>query len=207
LKLIKFHHNDFDGFENGLKITSTSLLNSEWLGNFPKKIQTFSETGADKKLLDIEQRELYREIKHACLSKSDNIKALIVQRKELNQYRYNLRYEPFKRRFVLKFQFCLNECSNEHGTNWFRGFLFTIFMVGLPLFISILIIEGKFCNSSFSELSNAFLHFLQPISDISKIGDDITLTNPSVMINALARIFITYGYYQTIQAFRFFGKK
>ena len=205
--LIKFHHNDFDSFKNGLRITSTSLSNSEWLGDFPKKIHTFSEDGANRRLLDIEQRELYREIKHACFSRSDNIKALIVQRKELNQYKKNLKYEPFKKRFILKIQFFLNELSNEHGTNWFRGFLFTVFMVGLPLFLSILLIEGKFCVSSFSELSNAFLQFLQPISNITKIGDDFTLSTPSIVINAFARIFITYGYYQTIQAFRFFGKK
>jgi hypothetical protein len=62
----------------------------------------------------------------------------------------------------------------------------------------------------------SFLKFMNPLryfetENLFKLTEDkklpATLNNLSYLWDFLGRIFVTYGYYQTIQAFRKFGRK
>ena len=103
-----------------------------------------------------------------------------------------------------------NKNSNEFGGNWVAGINFTIFVVLITYSFILLPIS---CNLKFSLTSAGVSNFLKSLVDILNLTDwnEMTifgekLTNWQYIFLFIGRIFVAYGVYQTIQAFRKFGK-
>ena len=99
-----------------------------------------------------------------------------------------------------------NKISSNFGTSWSRGLLFTV-IAGI---ITLLPISY---NLKFSLTLEGVGNFLKGLVDILNLTDwnEMTilgekLTNWQYIFLFIGRIFVAYGYYQTIQAFRKFGK-
>lgn len=150
-----------------------------------------------------------------------------------------------------------NKFSNNYGTNWVKGLLFTM-LSGFITYSTILYIEKKinstysillicflfvviisktenikeilqkvsfvffcclyvtilcFCNTPFAINWELFIeHYLKVLNIIDlkpfekEENSIFNLSGLSYLLLFIGRIFIGYGYYQTIQAFRKFGK-
>lgn len=103
-----------------------------------------------------------------------------------------------------------NKNSNDFGTNWMVGVNFT-FIVGLVTYILILIpISHKLEPNFEAEGIGLFLRYYGELLNPLKWNDikpfEQELGSWQYVIAFIGRIFIGYGYYQTIQAFRKFGK-
>lgn len=101
-----------------------------------------------------------------------------------------------------------NKYSNNFGTNWVSGIIFTI-LSSLLTFSSLITQRQVKLQLDLEGVGN----FLKGLVDILNLTDwnEMTilgekLTNWQYIFLFIGRIFIGYGYYQTIQAFRKFGK-
>lgn len=102
-----------------------------------------------------------------------------------------------------------NKNSNNFGTNWFIGLNFTT-LVALITYVVISLLSSNVILQFDAEGVGNFLKGLVKIINVTE-WNDITflgqeLTNWQYILLFIGRIFIGYGYYQTIQAFRKFGK-
>ncbi|MFC2152677.1 hypothetical protein ACFLSE_09125 [Bacteroidota bacterium] len=146
------------------------------------------------------KREYYKQIKSSFSSNNDFINRLLFQRLELESYRKSLRFKWTNLGKLILLQ--LNRFSNYYGTRWYYGVAFTL-LIGLAFF------TGYVLASSYSVggLDNLLKHFVLFINPVHSF--DFYFTNPDgnlMLIDAFSRIFISYGYYQTIQAFRIYGR-
>ncbi|MCH8534854.1 MAG: hypothetical protein LAT51_07290 [Flavobacteriaceae bacterium] len=97
----------------------------------------------------------------------------------------------------------LNRWSNNYRTNFWRGVFFTIIVASLFLTATLLFDQ----NTSFTLNPSKFqwkslIIFLNPLHDIKDIIPDPNIG--SYIFDYLGRIFVGYGIYQTVQAFRKF---
>ena len=106
-----------------------------------------------------------------------------------------------------------NKISNDFGTNWVQGVCFTIIMAGIT-FIVMAAVSGYTISLSENALQNSFISFLKiinildlkPFDDKNKDSLFGNINSLTLLFLFIGRIFIGYGYYQTIQAFRKYGK-
>ena len=104
----------------------------------------------------------------------------------------------------------LNKNSNEFDTNWVVGVNFSL-LVGILSYLVVLVAmnDDIELDTSYRAISN-FITSLVDVFNLTKwvnleiIG--IRLKGFPYLLLFIGRIFIGYGYYQTIQAFRKFGK-
>ena len=99
--------------------------------------------------------------------------------------------------------------SNSFGTDWVAGVNFTL----LIALISTMIILSMTPHIVFSFDIEGIENFIRTLVEILNITEwaDIKILNKEpntwqYILMFFSRIFIGYGYYQTIQAFRKFGK-
>jgi hypothetical protein len=104
---------------------------------------------------------------------------------------------------------CFNYLSNRNGRSWIRGVAFTL-LVGLLFFYPAIISTGLFyfsfkdiSISTFSESAKLYLTFLTPTHKLDMF-DNYDSSVWTYVWDYLGRIFVAYGIYQTIQAFRKF---
>ena len=104
----------------------------------------------------------------------------------------------------------LNKNSNEFDTNWVVGVNFSMLVGCLTYFTILLSINS---NIVFDESPKGISNFLTSLVDVFNITKwdnleiiGVKLKGFSYLLLFIGRIFIGYGYYQTIQAFRKFGK-
>lgn len=104
----------------------------------------------------------------------------------------------------------LNKNSNEFDTNWVVGVNFSMLVGCLTYFTILLSINS---NIVFDESPEGISNFLTSLVDVFNITKwdnleiiGVKLKDLSYLLLFIGRIFIGYGYYQTIQAFRKFGK-
>ncbi|SEQ16741.1 hypothetical protein [Flavobacterium urocaniciphilum] len=108
----------------------------------------------------------------------------------------------------------LNEYSNNFGTSWTRGICFTL-ITGIVFFL-ILLIVNSFLNSNYplclnvynesEEFSFTLNYFLKFVFNLGFNDKEIQSNGWLYFIFIFAKIFIGFGIYQTIQAFRKYGK-
>ena len=107
--------------------------------------------------------------------------------------------------------YSLNKVSNKHGESWFRGLLFTLFvsLVGFHFYnIALSSPKYSFVWEWNTDYLKDWAQFIIPTHKIDFIETkDILLTNCAAFWDILSRIFIGYGIYQLISAFRKHGKK
>lgn len=146
-------------------------------------------------------RESMRFIKNNFYAENNQIEGLKFYKKEMDIYREEIKQGNFGDKFIL----FLNSWSNDFGTSWLCGIIFTI-IVGIIFFSLLLFSTNKFPTNNTGETLHNFgkLINIAQWSDIKIYGEEIT--GWSYVIFFIGRIFIGYGYYQTIQAFRKYGK-
>jgi uncharacterized protein YjbI with pentapeptide repeats len=150
----------------------------------------------------------------------DTVRALEYQAREVEAHFQKLDFFP---NGVWSFSFTklslwLNKWSNDLGRNWARGILFT-FAVGAFFYYALLLSSKEYVHSiGFldSRLSASFLKFINPLrfyetESLFRLNNStkpyLTLTPISYFIDFFSRLIIAYGFYQTIQAFRRYGRK
>ncbi len=98
----------------------------------------------------------------------------------------------------------LNLISNNNGRSWFIGVLFTVFIAFLFFLLYLKILDISF---SYTESFKDYVLFISsfPKLQLEKYSELNSKWSVSLVI-WLSRIFISYGIYQTIAAFRKYGK-
>lgn len=146
----------------------------------------------------------------------DTIRALEYQSIEVETHYNKLKF--WSKQWPTVFALWLNKISNSFGRNWFQGVGFTI-GVGLIFFYALVISTNEYsidiAFDSDWKFVPAFIRFMNPLrffelENLFKISDNdsfLTLSYCSYIWDSLGRIFVAYGVYQTIQAFRKYGRK
>ncbi|WP_299671608.1 hypothetical protein [uncultured Polaribacter sp.] len=172
-------------------------------------------------------RESYRRIKQEFRKNENHIEALDFHHHEMSVFRKELEYKTvssyekfsvfgkFKNRIIIIFNknkiiLFLNKISNDYNRSWVRGVIFTLSITFTFFFIvSLILLYNKdisiaMSTNAFKESTNEFIKFINPIAWNHKLYNSDNLF--AIIITYVAKIFIGYGYYQTIQAFRKYGK-
>ena len=163
-------------------------------------------------------RESYRRIKQEFRKNENHIEALDFHHHEMTVFRKELEYktvrsfekpsnyDKYKNQIIL----FSNRISNDYNRSWVKDMIFTLCITSVFFFIIsfILLYQGeisiKMSSEAFSESTNEFMRFINPIAWNHKLYNT---DNPiAIIVTYIAKIFIGYGYYQTIQAFRKYGK-
>lgn len=151
-------------------------------------------------------RESMRIIKQSFRTEDNTIEALYFQKLELYCYKYEMALSKKKSELIL---LKLNSISNCHGTSWIRGFWFTIL---ITLFFYMLFIVSISAKLQFDFSWNGFGLFLKYYIQLLNITNwnyypfEANTEPWGDLLLYTSRIFISYGYYQTIQAFRKYTK-
>jgi uncharacterized protein YjbI with pentapeptide repeats len=144
--------------------------------------------------------------KHTTIHNNDNITTMDYQVQEMDLYSKELKWRnrgDIANKIVLFF----NKISNKYGSKWSRGVLFTV-VVAFIFFILILFFGSKSDVRSIEVWVKGFIGTL----NIFNFAEDFAGQN-GVRLNAigailayLSKIFVSYGIYQTVAAFRKHGK-
>lgn len=158
-------------------------------------------------------RESFRRIKQEFSDEGNKIEAINYQVKEMNAYAKELRASKFIKKLDDIIVLFFNWISNNYGSSWFRGFVFTSI---LTLIVHICIIKFLYGHvvlysdnweSSLALYIKLFNVTNWKFEHLEILNEKPDLRNLFYVILFVGRIFIGYGYYQTISAFRKFGKK
>jgi hypothetical protein len=214
-------------FEKGLDL-SLAIISGE-LSPFDIKIKDYDSKdnveneelyeeyiSNDAIIVQKNKRETFRILKRHFLNQHNSIDYLKFAALEQKTYSSELTKKVFSKKpdrkaiqnyIILK----LNFISSNHGKSYLRAILFTL-LVGLMFFYFSIIATEKF-YFSFKEMSlegfyksvKYYFTFLTPTHKISFMDAEKPKTFFYVW-NFIGRIFISYGIFQTIQAFRKFKK-
>lgn len=185
-------------------VISNSHLKGMILSIYPNKIHSFSSNPMvgygikDKTKNNQNLKNIYNQLKQVAKSNGDI--------DHMNKYR-SLELKKLIKTKSISFDsilLLLNWISNNNGQSWIRGVLFTLIIallfftaylksLGLDLDLSTHFKDYILFISSFPKLQ------LEKFSELNK------LWNISLII-WLSRIFISYGIFQTVAAFRKYGK-
>ncbi len=158
-----------------------------------------------------EQRRLaLGQFKKVYENQGDTVRALEMRAQEMEVYRQLLREnKEIKNRNVERFNLFLNRWSNYYGTNWLLATGMTMAMVWLFFSAYCWAIGYRFGDDmeQFWLLFSHSFEFLNPIRKQPSFIEEDKVTPLARIIDYVGRIFISYMVYQTIQAFRKFGKK
>jgi len=208
----EFENINFKKFDE-VVIAKSDISNMQLTNSlFPKEVQIKTkhpsigvEIGEAEKINDnLYFKETYRQLKLAMEKVGNRYYALTYKSKELYYQRKELGFSWDK--LLLYFNFF----SNNHGISWIRGILFTLFCALLSfLYLHSQLSQPLFhWNQIQSIFNTGFSEFIKYLSSYPKLElnglvDDNWKVNLTVL---LSRIFVSYGIYQTIVAFRKYGK-
>lgn len=210
-------------------LSDTNFVNVIW----PKDIYSFEQNGnvlekhinangtVNCKKINCKKyyrknRDVYRQLKYASNKFGDTITAYDFLAKELKTYRRYLhssrnlkkRKERWYRRSEL-WNLAINEASSYHGTNWIQAVLVTLLLTWTSFTIYCWLIGYRFGSDwgKFWELFSYSFEFLNPIRRHATLADEHTIPPLARIVDYLSRILIAYMVYQTVAAFRKFGKR
>ncbi|WP_196888731.1 hypothetical protein [Aureivirga sp. CE67] len=197
---LNFFNEDINYFEE--IIISNSNLKGLILNKYPKKIRSYSSNPlkgyGSKKYSNRNLKNIYSQLKIIAKTNGDI--------DHMNKFKSL----EFKKMVIIKslsfdsIILFLNWISNNNGNSWFRGVLFTL-SIGY-LFFS-LYINNLNLNLSQNTLIENYILFISsfPKLELEKYSELNKQWDVSLII-WISRIFISYGIYQTITAFRKYGK-
>lgn len=183
-------------------IIANSNIDGANFNRYPAKILSFSKFpntgyGIEKKYLRTHNlKNVYNQLKKTARLKGDVDSA---NRFESLEHRQLLLSKKISFDSILLF---LNLLSNNNGRSWFQGIIFTL-LIGLLFFTFYL----KTIGINF-EMDNCYQDYILFMTSFPKLSL-VNYYNDSwetQLIIWLSRIFISYGIYQTIAAFRKYGK-
>lgn len=214
-QLINFNIKRFDKFEyKNSKMLEVFVADTE----FPSRQNIYhpDKEATQSQILE-QQRLALSQFKKIYENRGDNIRATQALAEEVETYRAQLKLEkPSTRKErwnnrTERFNLWLNRISNYHGNNWFRAMLVTLGVNSLLFMLYSLSIGNRpgMDVSKFFTLAAYSLEFLNPLRKADFLKHDMPgeCEGLSVFIDYLSRIIIAYFVYQTIAAFRKFGKK
>lgn len=159
-------------------------------------------------------RKTFLILKNEAFKKGDNISAIKYKSLEMKQYKKELKVN--KHTFNEQLLLYLNTLSNNNGISWTRGVCFTC-ITALVFFIIInyygidkpnspFFEWGWFGLDSFSDVWKNYLNMFYLTDFKEKFNDSIKLNAIGDTLFFVSKIFVGYGIYQTISAFRKYGK-
>jgi len=160
------------------------------------------------------KRETFRALKKQFQNQGNNFDALTYSAVETKTYRHQLERQIFekgiwKRNIQNYIILGLNHLSNKNNRSWLRGIAFT-FIVGFVFFYFSVIATEKysigFDNMSwvnFFECVKYYFSFLTPTHKIEYM-EELKPKTFYYVWDFMGRVFVAYGIYQTVQAFRKF---
>lgn len=154
-------------------------------------------------------RESFRRIKQEFRKNENHINALDFHAHEMTVFKKELFHQDGMKKKKNQIILYLNSASNDFGKSWVKGVYFT-FVVGVSFYMvpSVYYFCTKqivFDINSVAENLNDFINYFHPLKWMSYKPYGIT-NHLMLLILYMGKIFIGYGYYQTIQAFRKYGK-
>lgn len=197
-------------FREGINIAESNFVNN--LNFWGIDYTTYVPDDDEEKK---EIQESLRIIKDSFRQKNDSISALKYEKFEIDIFR-KTKLKP-----VDVIQLLLNDMSNKQRTDWTRGVLFTLLIatityltaIWLEIWFTPLIDKVLYQHYHKLSLGQQFNYFIKEFISIINITNwtnvKILGHSPcggSLFIVYIGRIFIAYGYYQTIQAFRKYSK-
>ena len=150
------------------------------------------------------KKETYRIFKNQLDKIGDYTTALDFKKLEMKTYQQFTDLKSFEK-IILWF----NKCSNDFDSNWIQGVAFTFGCGILFSYLTLINTDNYvwdicFNNVSFDEISTNLIKFMSPIHDLHYIENQSAV---AYLFDFLGRIFVGYGIYQTIQAFRKYKSK
>ena len=190
-----------DVYANSLDLEHSSIV-----GNFNVEKTEFNDYVNSQTLV---------KLKNEAIKKNDTIKALEYKGEEMVKYRGELRKKGIFKNLKERFLITLNTCSNNNGQSWTRGLVFTL---GLAVFFCLLLDFGAesriYCTwNGWDSCKIIFERFLAVINifhfetDSESASEALKLNIGGNYIFFLSKIVVGYGIYQTIAAFRKYGKQ
>lgn len=173
------------------------------------QLQFYSELTNSKLKSEIKEevlkslRETYRLIKNEYLKSGDSINASDFRKKEM------LVFKKEKKKFSESLILWLNFLSNNLGSNWLVGIAFTL-IISLVSHFSILLILFKNNDITYDiGYSGEWIkNFIQTVNITNWKINYYNSDNGWIYLPLfIGRIFIAYGFYQTVVAFRKFSRK
>jgi hypothetical protein len=162
------------------------------------------------------KRETFRILKSIFEKNSDHINSLYYKKLELETYdsflkdKIKSKIDPWSNK-VNRLILWLNFKSNKHGTSFYAGIKFTA-VVGIIFFYLSIISTNTYyatinpCLWSWDVLSESLKYFFISLSPVHN-HNYLESLGPSwafYIADFFGRIFVSYGIYQTVQAFRKF---
>jgi uncharacterized protein YjbI with pentapeptide repeats len=210
-------------FEKGLNLATIDFVGEGMINSFGVKIIDF-KADADAEDINLNEnwikisslhfRETYRILKHETLKQNNKIQALEFHAKEMEAYRQELiSTEKWynKDRIILGF----NRLTNDYGLDWGKGlkltigcsvYFFLLYYLSLEQKPVVFTLDTDFKStvSAVGLVLSYYTQFFNPTHWVTFMKEYIG--NWSVFIDLLSRPFIALGIYQTIQAFRKYGR-
>jgi uncharacterized protein YjbI with pentapeptide repeats len=157
-------------------------------------------------------RLAYGQLRMAFQKQGDTVNSLEYHSREIEAHYNNIRlWSPD---FFTTINLWLNLISNYFGRWWWLGMGVTL-IIGVISFLCLLFTMDGFhfsLTGKVWEYTDSFWKFMNPLrhfdtQTLFDRHDNIQPTSWTYTIDFLARVFIAFGYYQTIQAFRRYGRK
>lgn len=164
-------------------------------------------------ILDYKNRKTLVILKNEAFKKGDNISAIEYKSLEMMQYKKELKgIEHFNERILL----FLNTLSNNNGINWIKGVFFTCITAWIFFFFINFCGLEKNTGSRFFEwgwtsldsFENVCANYLNMfyLTEFKDKFSGFKLNALGDILFLISKIFVSYGIYQTISAFRKYGK-
>lgn len=215
-ELVRFNGNN----GKSLVITNTLFQKGIFLPISTYKIYSWWKFKKNKDLnnqIKLIHSSVWCTLKNQSLARNDNISALEFKRYEMNSYSKEL--NNTEGRSQEKFVLWLNNWSNKHGLIWGRGLAFTV-IVWLFFFAFFYTLSHRgfdfpkvqidLCKSKFWVDAFKFLWIpngIDLLTDTIKFNYNFFYSLIIAFFFIFGKIFIGYGIFQTISAFRKHGQK
>lgn len=137
--------------------------------------------------------------------RNNNILAMEYKAKEMELYRKEVRHWKTAGTFVLLF---LNKCSNRYGKSWVQGIVFIV--INWIFFFSLFVFFRDGWGDTFIWTDPVYMkeavNYLWLLDGLNSISNCEIMNWGMIAVFILGKVMIAYGIYQTISAFRRFGK-
>ena len=201
-RTINFTNTDINSF--GEIVIANSNIEKVNFKSYPKKVRSYNTNPKvgygikDKSKNSSNLKDVYNQLKQVAKRKGD-IHA--VSKYKSLEHRELLKSKSFGFDSILLF---LNLISNKNGKSWAIGVLFTLVAAFLFYWIYISVL-GLSINRA-----ESWKEYILYISSFPKLSiekyESFNSTWSISLVVWLSRIFISYGIYQTVAAFRKYGK-
>jgi len=203
-------------------ISDVNFVNTIWNNN----ITSFDQSGSQviKEITDIREynfknRDVYRQLKYASSKYGDTVTSFEFLAKEMEIYRKYLKNNNNKlfskewwNNKAERANLWLNMFSNYYGNNWLKAVFLTLFF-NTMLYTFYCWSQGYWFGNDWNKFwtlaaySFEFLNPLRKADFLQKVTGEELVPPAAIAIDYVSRIIIAYFVYQTITAFRKFGKR